>query len=911
MANVVRTAQESRAVTVNCIVVGIAGQSVGIKIKLNALVDDVKERIVEAYPELKSVGRGKLLLFLAKKADGAWLSADDAFKKIERRMVTSEVPDEIGDILNDDHKLFNGEGTIAEALGSTSLPPKYLHFLVKPPLKRWIIHPKESSAVTEYKRIADLLKESKEVKAVVKTLEDVRKREEPRPFVVLESSSGTGKTQMAFNLEAQGDFDVFYLPCTPSEDLREEVYQAFKSRQKAFNECLESDIAFIEGEGSVSDFAEVSNKKRLNVYAFIIAALRGANTFMGDAFFEDVKAVRDKREEEKPMIFFLDEFPRLGKDMAGDDLKARKKLVRSMLNVFRFLRLPLIISATNGTAQNLFTVSGYSRPSSGPVSWCMVIPSLPKFFTAKGSATSVFEWIIQHSRPLFGVLAQKYMDQFPYDDGQDRVEYLTDMIKALTPEFRRLKRTKREIEFEKGQLYLFLGVSYDVDDERSGPSRDTGVGDENQVGMSDDESDVDDSSDDDESKEYSDEEMPEARRGRVVNSSKEVDLIDGHYGRMEEQENFELELGILGLMKNERKWRCRCVFPRLDADILLFLTMMGDYEGDEDAPQDSAYLRQLGLSNHKRSPLDLPFREKLRDVSRLSRGFTWRRNGRTSRTTIQDTNDGMGLGALAAGAVVLASHQGGFHGVKFETFFGRLLYELGVRGFNEPMAIPENAEMESFTIPFLSPPNVAWPDEFVAFWENTRAQFANIKRSRHGNSVAFTAHSGLLTCECKDQKKLTWKALKSVLKAIPSTTKVHLVVVKRLRKEYFTRTSESANGLAYVPLESVTESKVAASAETPASSKTNKLTESASAFLERIKLQHAKFYRISRRAGSSLEEFPELMQARRDPYRDEMSRSAGGNMESVGGAGKTILFIEVGDWKYGKFKSAPVQTGKQ
>ncbi|KAG1693809.1 hypothetical protein DVH05_028670 [Phytophthora capsici] len=769
MADVVMTAQESRAVTLNCIVVGIAGQSVGIKIKLNALVDDVKERIVEAYPELKSVGRGKLLLFLAKKADGTWLSADDAFeqvekrmvtgevpneisnvignnnnvlnarktiakalgnaipppehlhvlvkiigaapstavsehknlvtrkrgaeamadvemedagmsdavmedavvaaqvnrvrvncvrcivvgiggqsvgieiesnatveelkvaikatlkkrlkdfepddllvflakkadgtwlsaddafKKVKRRMVTGEVPDEIGDIINDDQDLLSGQDTIAEALGSTSLPPKYLHFLVKPPLKRWTIDPKESSAVTEYKRIADLLKESKEVKAVVKTLKDVAEREDPMPFVVLENSSGTGKTQMAFNLEAQGDFGMFYLPCTPSEDLRDEVYQTFKSRQKAFNECITSDIALMKGNGSVSDFRRIADTRRLKVYAFIIAALNGSRTFMGDAFLEDVIVVRKRRS--KPIVFFLDEFPRLGKDMAGDDLKARKKLVRSMLNVFRFLRLPLIISATNGTAQNLFTVSGYSRPSSGPVSWCMVIPSLPKFFTAKGSATSVFEWIIQHSRPLFGVLAQKYMDQFPYDDGQDRLEYLTDMIKALTPEFRRLKRTKREIDFEKGQLYLFLGVSYDVDDERSGPSRDTGVEDENQVGMSDDESDEDDISDDedDESKEYSDEEMPEARCGRVVNSSKEVDLIDGHYGRMEEQENFELELGILGLMKNERKWRCRCVFPRLDADILLFLTMMGDYEGDEDAPQDSAYLRQLGL----------------------------------------------------------------------------------------------------------------------------------------------------------------------------------------------------------------------------------------------------------------------------------------------------------------------------
>eukprot|EP00644_Phytophthora_capsici_P015173 jgi/Phyca11/511096/fgenesh2_kg.PHYCAscaffold_75_\ len=103
--------------------------------------------------------------------------------------------------------------------------------------------------------------------------------------------------------------------------------------------------------------------------------------------------------------------------------------------------------------------------------------------------------------------------------------------------------------------------------------------------------------------------------------------------------------------------------------------------------------------------------------------------------------------------------------------------------------------------------------------------------------------------------------------------------------------SESAN----VPLESVVESKDAASAEIPVYSKPKKTTESVSAFLEQIKLQHAKFYRISRRASGGLEEFLELMRARRDPSRDEMSSSAGGNMGSGGGAGKIIIFIEVGD----------------
>ncbi|KAG1688288.1 hypothetical protein DVH05_003828 [Phytophthora capsici] len=676
MEDAALVAQENRVRVnrVRCIIVGTAGQSFCINIESNATVENLKGAIKSRCRQrLKDVEADDLLIFLAKKADGAWLSADGVFKDVKRRMVTGEVPDEIVDIISDGHKLLSEENTIAETLGSTFLPPKYLHLLVKPPLPKWTINHTESSAVAKYKGIAELVKESKEVKAVVKTLKDVRKREDPMPFVVLENSSGTGKTQMAFNLEAQGDFDVFYLLCTSSEDAIQTVYQAFESRQIAFEDCITSDIAQMKGEGSVGDFGKVGDKTRLKVYAFIIAALRGAKTFMGDAFLKDVKAARGQRK--KPIVFFLDEFPRPGKD------SARKKLVRSMRNVFRFLRLPLIISATNGKARNLFTVSDYSRTlSEYPVSWCMVIPSLPKFvaanFAAKRSAT--LEWIIwifEHSRPLFGALAQEHMERFRYD-GQDPLEYLTDMVKALTPKFR---RTKRGNDFEKGQLYLFLAASYNVvvasrdtgvenkngeklDDENDegdvpedndgaeskGPSEDTpALGIEGMNwGISDDESDGDDHEEDDvsedddgdddydeESKEYPDEEMPEAnpdeempeaKSGSDENSSKEVNLIDGHYGRMEEEETFELQLEGRDLIKNDKEWGCRCVFPRLEDDILLFLTLRGDYEGTT-APLGSAHRHQPPPSSNKRSPLDRPFWKKLRGVLD--------QNGTTTRNT--------------------------------------------------------------------------------------------------------------------------------------------------------------------------------------------------------------------------------------------------------------------------------------
>ncbi|KAK1932308.1 hypothetical protein P3T76_012302 [Phytophthora citrophthora] len=253
---------------------------------------------------------------------------------------------------------------------------------------------------------------------------------------------------------------------------------------------------------------------------------------------------------------------------------------------------------------------------------------------------------------------------------------------------------------------------------------------------------------------------------------------------MEEQKIFELQLGTQkDLVKNNKVWKCRCVFPRMEDDILLFLTLMGDYE-DSDA-YSSGHRRQQALPNNKWSPLDLPFWKKLKDALG--------QNGTTTSNPAQVTNDGMDLEALAVGAVILASHQGGFYGIDFETFFGRLLYELGVRAFIGRVTFPQgHTVIKNFTVPFLSPPNVAWPFEFLAFWKNTCAQFGNIRRCHNGDWMEIDTDSGVLSLDCKDRQEFTLPVLKSVLKATPSSTNIHLVVVKQLQETYFTKSEMAA-----------------------------------------------------------------------------------------------------------------------
>ncbi|EGZ09868.1 hypothetical protein PHYSODRAFT_338583 [Phytophthora sojae] len=90
-------------------------------------------------------------------------------------------------------------------------------------LYRLSIDQEHTSSVQTYQNTAQLLKESLEVKAVVKLIENASESPSPTRFVVLENSSGTGKTQMAFNLQATEACDVFYVLCTPAGDRDQDV----------------------------------------------------------------------------------------------------------------------------------------------------------------------------------------------------------------------------------------------------------------------------------------------------------------------------------------------------------------------------------------------------------------------------------------------------------------------------------------------------------------------------------------------------------------------------------------------------------------------------------------------------------------------------------------------------------------
>ncbi|ETL28263.1 hypothetical protein L916_18362 [Phytophthora nicotianae] len=81
-----------------------------------------------------------------------------------------------------------------------------------------------------------------------------------------------------------------------------------------------------------------------------------------------------------------------------------------------------------------------------------------------------------------------------------------------------------------------------------------------------------------------------AKLARVIRSLKErgrpneffyrvadtcTNLIDSHFGCLEESEPFDLNLGSCGLLKDEENWKCSRKFPQLESDMLLHLILTG------------------------------------------------------------------------------------------------------------------------------------------------------------------------------------------------------------------------------------------------------------------------------------------------------------------------------------------------
>ncbi|KAE9062323.1 hypothetical protein PF007_g29950 [Phytophthora fragariae] len=576
---------------------------------------------------------------------------------------------------------------------------------------------KENVAFAEpYQATAARLRDMDEVTEVVKGVSTVQQRagDEQIPFIVLESSSGMGKTQMAFNLMARDDIDVFYIVCGVRGVNVQRVYRAFQTRSVVFDNCVVEDTKGMQS----GDVFEIQAAGVLQTYGLICALLTGSETM-------DKKATREE------------------------------------VNVAL-----IILSSTNGTARDLINYGQHSRGEEGKTLWCVVLPTFPSFRDPfLDRIRPDLRSIIQHSRPLFARKAVDFVketeskESTAFDETADLVGFMDRMTAKLGRELARIKGNTPE--FRCGQLRLFLAANYVYADSNA--------------------------------------------------------LIDKHYARLREDKKFELSIPPGGkalyrqqpkaahtmralkredssrrsesnklrdLVKNDEDWpwKCETKFPALDADTLLYLSLMGgkDLRETEKHQQRSAFQDEEGLPisfNCAINELESEGLEKLNYVS-----------------TAQTGNSGMRLEALTAGAIVSASHRNGFAGIAFMDFFRSLMYEFDMQTeidvrvrFSDKVA----TLLSTLTVPFLAPPNQTLP----AFLKKAKLNLGDIYRTVNKDMYDARFLGGKISVECKDyeSRPISSDEMKGILIRVRDLAKyeptvVRLVVTTKLQKKYFMRT---------------------------------------------------------------------------------------------------------------------------
>ncbi|KAL3668775.1 hypothetical protein V7S43_006069 [Phytophthora oleae] len=261
-----------------------------------------------------------LQLFVARKdkGRGAWLTQRDVAQGLSD---TSDYkPLQVSNVE------LRYVGLASEDLGAVSIAEKlegkgHVHVVVVLPQMQMRIgvNHRYAETIYSYMEIADRLKDSEEVRSLSERLMNLKEQGPPTPFVVLENSSGTGKTQMAFNLEARGECEVFYIVCGMLGDHEQSVYKAYAERTVTFRTCVERDLKTMRGatpcsnQDSLSAVGEICGNTTLALYSFILAALRGSDLCLGNVQRSQVQYELNRRAEigAKPFVFFLDEFPRV------------------------------------------------------------------------------------------------------------------------------------------------------------------------------------------------------------------------------------------------------------------------------------------------------------------------------------------------------------------------------------------------------------------------------------------------------------------------------------------------------------------------------------------------------------------------------------------------------------------------
>ncbi|KAI9329570.1 hypothetical protein BDR26DRAFT_1011710 [Obelidium mucronatum] len=241
-------------------------------------------------------------------------------------------------------------------------------------------------------------------------------------------------------------------------------------------------------------------------------------------------------------------------------------------------------------------------------------------------------------------------------------------------------------------------------------------------------------------------------------------LIHGHFACLDGVQNFTLD-NTLRILGTENAWTPRAKFPPIKNDCLLFLTLLGS----------------AGAPAFVVNANPVPY---LYFWQQLMLSALMRKHMVTVSNAIQPGNDGNDLEALLAACVCVASHSQGTNGTPMLTFIQEVIFHLQSVS-NPARRVNLSCVLKLFKnsiVPFLSSPGQWWPDYMHQF-----GTFGNLKQCQNQERLDLSTDCGI-TGECKDYSgNIQQKQMVKILNRVPSTSKLHIVLVRSLQQQYFVK----------------------------------------------------------------------------------------------------------------------------
>jgi hypothetical protein len=540
------------------------------------------------------------------------------------------------------------------------------------------------------------------------------------PFMVVEGSSGKGKTQFAFALP-----NALYFVFMTSES-SQSVYTHFAQFGLTLVKCLEKDLknyveSFPPEDDDILDCLHVSKLSQSHPFLTLgflhcVANLTNEIAKSGNArrdhlCAENQSKINAKQVEVQPMtgnefveqtkelnleFVVLDEASTRPVDGSGTENTHRIVLFR---NLVRMVNVMPVLMGTDAVVVNMVSTSIHSREA-GSRLWCLLWADLPntnlelwKQLEPQRSLHPAWEYLLQHSRPLFTELASAVTngDLSKMPNQQDFQEMATGLFAR--------KRLMAE-----PNLGIYGQVAFHHFDS-SQPSHSSGSNN----GTSD-------------AKRY------------TFYKEKKVELLRYHMGVLNvAKEWLYVENGFLSTKKDSKeRFVPQSRFPLPENDILLYLVL----GAERFLILEARALRFISA----RDAIEIVLRS---DMER-----------KTGWELVQNPNArsrcGNELEFIAATCMCVASRN--IQGTPWSEYVANLCLELTNKELSDKVGLlAKLGEKIDFKVPFFAPGGRPWPGELFNHFDTKEYLFDQLIRTENGEQIDISSGNKQIVAECKNR----------------------------------------------------------------------------------------------------------------------------------------------------------------